>query len=171
MAADSVKAGALLFVAVVLQLSIMAQITILGGHPNLLLVTLVCIALLRGAMFGAVAGFCAGLLADTGVFGTLGFTALLLTLAGYWVGRYGETTGRDRAHAPVLSIAVITFLYQVAALVLRYMLGQNAPGGEIFTGIVPTILLNLILTWPVYALTRRLLRPQEWTPREVRLLG
>jgi rod shape-determining protein MreD len=111
------------------------------------------------------------LLADTGVFGTLGFTALLLTLAGYWVGRYGETTGRDRAHAPVLSIAVITFLYQVAALVLRYMLGQNAPGGEIFTGIVPTILLNLILTWPVYALTRRLLRPQEWTPREVRLLG
>jgi len=161
MPADIAKAGLLLFLAVVLQLSIMAQITILGGHPNLLLVTLVCIALLRGAMFGAVAGFCAGLLADTGVFGTLGFTALLLTLAGYWVGRYGETTGRDRAHAPVLSIAVITFLYQVAALVLRYMLGQNAPGGEIFTGIVPTILLNLILTWPVYALTRRLLRPQE----------
>jgi rod shape-determining protein MreD len=171
MPADIAKAGLLLFLAVVLQLSIMAQITILGGHPNLLLVTLVCIALLRGAMFGAVAGFCAGLLADTGVFGTLGFTALLLTLAGYWVGRYGETTGRDRAHAPVLSIAVITFLYQVAALVLRYMLGQNAPGGEIFTGIAPTILLNLILTWPVYALTRRLLRPQEWTPREVRLLG
>jgi rod shape-determining protein MreD len=171
MPADIAKAGLLLFLAVVLQLSIMAQITILGGHPNLLLVTLVCIALLRGAMFGAVAGFCAGLLADTGVFGTLGFTALLLTLAGYWVGRYGETTGRDRAHAPVLSIAVITFLYQVAALVLRYMLGQNAPGGEIFTGIVPTILLNLILTWPVYALTRRLLRPQEWTSREVRLLG
>jgi len=171
MPADIAKAGLLLFLAVVLQLSIMAQITILGGHPNLLLVTLVCIALLRGAMFGAVAGFCAGLLADTGVFGTLGFTALLLTLAGYWVGRYGETTGRDRAHAPVLSIAVITFLYQVAALVLRYMLGQNAPRGENFTGIVPTILLNLILTWPVYALTRRLLRPQEWTPREVRLLG
>lgn len=171
MPADIAKAGLLLFLAVVLQLSIMAQITILGGHPNLLLVTLVCIALLRGAMFGAVAGFCAGLLADTGVFGTLGFTALLLTLAGYWVGRYSETTGRDRAHAPVLSIAVITFLYQVAALVLRYMLGQNAPGGEIFAGIAPTILLNLILTWPVYALTRRLLRPQEWTPREVRLLG
>ena len=67
------------------------------------------------ALFGAVAGFSAGLLADTGVFGTLGFTALLLTLAGYWAGRYGETTGRDRAHAPLLSIAVITVLYQVAA--------------------------------------------------------
>jgi len=171
MAGDIAKAAGLLFVVVVIQLSIMAQVTILGGHPNLLLVTLVCIALLRGAVFGAVAGFSAGLLADTGVFGTLGFTALLLTLAGYWTGRYGETTGRDRAHAPMLSIAVITVLYQVAALVLRYMLGQNAPGEEIFEGLLPTVILNLILTFPVYALTRRLLRPREWAAREVRLLA
>ena len=37
--------------------------------------------------------------------------------------------------------------------------------------LVPTVLLNLILTVPVYALTRRLLRPREWVAREVRLLG
>jgi rod shape-determining protein MreD len=169
--ADAAKTAVLLFFTVVVQLSIMAQVTILGGHPNLLLVTLCCVALLRGALVGAIAGFSAGLLVDTGVFGTLGFTALLLTLAGYWTGRYGETTGRDRAHAPILSIAVITILYQVAALVLRFILGQNAPGGVIFSGLLPTVILNLILTLPVYALTRRLLRPREWTPREVRLLG
>jgi rod shape-determining protein MreD len=171
MIADTAKAAALMFFVVVVQLSIMANVEILGGHPNLLLVALVCVALLRGAIFGAVAGFCAGLLADTGVFGTLGFTALLLTLAGYWTGRYGETTGRDRAHAPLLSIAVVTVLYQIAALVLRFMLGQNAPGGAIFAGLIPTVILNLILTVPMYALTRRLLRPREWVPREVRLLG
>jgi rod shape-determining protein MreD len=171
MPADAAKTAALLFFTVVVQLSILAQITILGGHPNVLLVTLVCVALLRGAVFGAVAGFSAGLLADTGVFGTLGFTALLLTLAGYWTGRYGETTGRDRAHAPVLSIAVITILYQIGALVLRFMLGQNAPAGAIFAGLIPTVVLNLVLTLPVYACTRRLLRPREWSPREVRLLG
>ena len=171
MIADSAKAAALAFFVVVLQLSIIANVEILGGRPNLLLVTIVCMALLRGALFGAVAGFSAGLLADTGVFGTLGFTALLLTLAGYWAGRYGETTGRDRAHAPLLSIAVITVLYQVAALILRFMLGQAAPASHIFTTLVPTVALNLILTVPVYVLVRRLLRPQEWTPREVRLLG
>jgi len=43
--------------------------------------------------------------------------------------------------------------------------------GAIFAGLVPTMLLNLILTFPVYALARRLLRPREWAPREVRLLG
>jgi rod shape-determining protein MreD len=171
MLADAAKAATFLFFVVVVQLSIMANVDILGGHPNLLLVALVSVALLRGAIFGAVAGFCAGLLADTGVFGTLGFTALLLTLAGYWTGRYGETTGRDRAHAPLLSIAVITVLYQIAALVLRFMLGQNAPAGDVFSGLLPTVLLNLVLTVPVYAFTRRLLRPREWAPREVRLLG
>jgi rod shape-determining protein MreD len=171
MAADAGKAAALLFFVVVVQLSIMANVDILGGHPNLLLVAVVAVALLRGAVFGAVAGFWAGLLADTGVFGILGFTALLLTLAGYWTGRYGETTGRDRAHAPMLSIAVITVLYQVAALVLRFMLGEHAPAQHIFAALVPTIVLNLVLCIPVYGLTRRLLRPREWTPREVRLLG
>lgn len=171
MPADAAKAAGLLFVAVVVQLSIVANIEIFRGHPNLLLVTVVCVALLRGAIFGAVAGFSAGLLADTGVFGTLGFTALLLTLAGYWSGRYGETTGRERSHAPLLSIAVITFLYQITALILRYLLGEPAPAGDIFGAIVQTVLLNVILTLPVYALTRRLLRPREWTPREVRLLG
>jgi rod shape-determining protein MreD len=171
MAADAAKAAALLFLGVVLQLSIMANVAILGGHPNLLLVAVVCVALLRGAVFGAVAGFSAGLLADTGVFGTLGFTALLLTLAGYWTGRYGETTGRDRAHAPLLSVAVITILYQFAALVLRFMLGEHAPAGVVLAALAPTILLNLILTFPVYAVVRRVLRPRVWVGREVRLLG
>jgi rod shape-determining protein MreD len=171
MAADAVKAATLLFFVVVVQLAIVADVEILGGHPNLLLVTLVCVALLRGSLFGAVAGFSAGLLVDTGVFGTLGFTALLLTLAGYWTGRYGETTGRDRAHAPLLSVAVITVLYQTAALVLRFILGEAAPAGDIYAGLVSTVALNLLLTFPMYGLTRRVLRPREWVPREVRLLG
>jgi rod shape-determining protein MreD len=171
MPADAAKAAGVLFFAVVLQLSIMANVEILSGRPNLLLVAVVCVALLRGSVFGSVAGFSAGLLADTGVFGTLGFTALLLTLAGYWTGRYGETTGRDRAHAPLLSVTVITILYQVGALVLHFMLGEHAPARLVLTALVPTILLNLILTFPVYALARRLLRPREWVGREVRLLG
>ncbi|MFL5980090.1 MAG: rod shape-determining protein MreD [Gaiellaceae bacterium] len=168
---EPAKVGVLVFVAAILQVTLFSSAEILGGTPDVVLLTLTAIALLRGSVYGASAGFAAGLLVDTANLGTLGVTSLLLTIAGYWIGRYGETTGRDRAHAPVLSIAVTTIAYQFAALVLRYMLGQNAPGGEIFAGLAPTVLLNLILALPVYALTRRLLRPYEWTPREVRLLG
>ena len=42
---------------------------------------------------------------------------------------------------------------------------------DILAALLPTVLLNLILTIPVYALTRRLLRPPERLTREVRLLG
>ena len=90
----------------------------------MVLLTLVAIALLRGSIYGAAAGFFAGLIVDTANLGTLGVTSLLLTIAGYWIGRYGETTGRDRAHAPFVSVAVATVLVQFGALIMHYLLGD-----------------------------------------------
>src|SRR5205814_3203612 len=132
-----------------------SRVDILHGRPQVLLFTVIAVSLLRGAIFGAFAGFCAGFLADTATLGMLGFTSLLLTLAGYWTGRYGETTGRERAHAPLLSVAVITVLYQFAALILHFMLGQAAPARLVLLdALVPTVVLNLLFAVPVYALVR-----------------
>jgi len=171
--ADGLKAAVLLFVAAIMQVSIFADVHILGGIPDLLLVTLVAVSLLRGSIVGAAAGFFAGLLVDTATLGQLGLTSLVLTVAGYWIGRYGETTGRDRGHAPFLSIAVVTVLFAYGVLIVHFMLGERAPGGAVTRGLVPTIVLNLILTGPVYALVRRLLRPVERGDfaTEVQLLG
>ena len=171
--ADGLKAAALLFVAAIVQVSILAQIHVFGGVPDILLVTLVGVALLRGAIVGALAGFFAGLLIDTAALGQLGLTSLVLTLAGYWIGRYGETTGRDRAHAPFLSVAVVTILYSFGLLLVHFVLGEPAPAGAMLEALSPAIVLNLILTGPVYALVRRLLRALERSDlaTEVQLLG
>jgi rod shape-determining protein MreD len=172
MTLDALKVSAIVFVAVVLQSSIVSTIEIRGGTPDLVLVTLVAIALLRGAIWGAAAGFAAGLLLDTASLARLGETSLLLTVAGYWIGRYGETTGRDRTHAPVLSVAVVTVLYAVGALALHVMLGDPVDAGTVLVGaLIPGIVLNLLLTFPVYALVRRILGRPEWSAQEVRLLG
>jgi rod shape-determining protein MreD len=170
---DGAKAAALLSVAAVAQVSIFSQLHVFGAVPDLLLVSLVALALLRGSIVGAVGGFFAGLLVDTASLGTFGLTSLVLTLAGYWIGRYGETTGRDRAHAPFLSIAVVTVLYQVGLLVVHFVLGESAPAGAVMRLLVPAIVLNLILTAPLYALVRRLLRTseREELTAEVQLLG
>jgi rod shape-determining protein MreD len=173
-ALDAAKAGALLFAAVILQVSILASFDGLGGAPDLVLVTVVCVALLRGAVWGAVGGFAAGLLVDTATLETLGVTSLLLTLAGYWTGRYGETTGRDRSHVPFFAVAAVTALYALAALVLHFMLGAHPSARVVLLeALPPSALLNVLLTAPVYALCRRLLRPKERADRmrEVRLLG
>jgi rod shape-determining protein MreD len=170
---DGLKAAALLFVAAILQVSIFSQVHVLGGVPDLTLVTLVAVALLRGSVVGAAGGFFAGLIVDTATLGKLGLTSLVLTLAGYWIGRYGETTGRDRGHAPFTSIAVVTVLYAFGLLIVHFVLGERAPAGPLVRGLLPSIALNLILTAPVYALVRRLLRPLDRTDyaTEVQLLG
>jgi rod shape-determining protein MreD len=170
---DPVKAAVLVFVVGVVQVSILSAYAPLGGTADLVLVTLLTLALLRGSLFGAAAGFAAGLLLDTANLGTLGFTSLLLTLAGYWIGRYGETTARDRFHAPFTSVGIVTILYAFGSLALRFVLGDAAPAGEMLAALPASLLLNLILTLPAYALVRRLFPPLELMDRvhEVRLLG
>ena len=173
-AAEAAKAAGLLFLAAVVQASLVSAVIIFGGSPDLLLVTLVGVALLRGSLAGAVGGFFAGLVLDTATLSTLGLSSLLLTLAGYWIGRYGETTGRDRAHAAFVSVGVVTVLYALGSLMLHFVLGEPAPARAVLIdGLLPAVALNLLLTAPVYAVVRRVLRPVGWTNRtsEVRLLG
>jgi len=170
---DPVKAALVLFVSALVQVSVLSAYTPFGGTADLVLVVLLSIALLRGSIFGATAGFGAGLLIDIANLGTLGFTALLLTLSGFWIGRYGETTARDRFHAPYTSVAVVTVLYAFGALALRFVLGNPSPAGAVVAGLPATVLLNLLLTLPVYALVRRLFPPQTAGDRvhDVRLLA
>jgi rod shape-determining protein MreD len=163
---DGAKAAAIVFVAAILEVSVFADVHVLGGVPDLLLVTIVAVALLRGAVAGACAGFFAGLVLDTATLETLGLSSLLLTLIGYWVGRYGETTGRDRTHAPFLSVAVVTFLYALGGLALRFVLGESAPARHVLLEtLLQDIALNLLLTLPVYAVVRRLLPPRPVAAR------
>ena len=170
---DAVKAAVILFVAVLVQVSVLGGWAPLGGSPDFVLVVLLSIALLRGSTFGASAGFGTGLVLDVATLGTLGFTSLLLTVAGFWIGRYGETTARDRFHAPYLSVLVVTVLYAFGALALRFVLGDSVPAHDVLAALPAGVVWNLVLTWPVYRLVRRLLPPVETADRayEVRLLG
>jgi rod shape-determining protein MreD len=157
---DVLKAAIAFFVAVVAQSAIVSAFEPGGGTADLVLVTLTAVALLRGSIFGAFAGFYAGFLLDTANLGTLGFSSLLLTLLGYWIGRYGETTGRDRAHAPLLAIGVVAVLYALGSLALHYLLGDAVSARSGLVDALPVqIVLNLALMLPVFALCRRLFAP------------
>jgi rod shape-determining protein MreD len=78
---DALKASFVLFVASLLQLSVLTEYSSFRT-ASIVLVALLAIASLRGAVFGAVAGFLTGLLLDTATLGTLGVTSLLLTVGG-----------------------------------------------------------------------------------------
>ena len=171
---DGLTIAGLIGAAALLQSTVFSSLEIAGGTPDLLLVTLLGISLLRGSIVGAIAGFAGGLVLDVANMGTLGVTSLLLALAGYWTGRYGETTGRDRTHAPFLAVVVLTILVTAGGVALHFMLGDEVSARHAFLDtLLPELALNLIIAAPVFALCRRLLRPDDLQTRvqEVRLLG
>ena len=145
-----------------LQAVIVSSLVIGGGAPDLLLIVVVSVGLLRGSIAGAAYGFAAGLVVDLLTLETLGITSLVLTLAGFWAGRYVETTGRGRRLAPLLAVGVITVLAGAFAFVLHYMLGAEVVARHaLVTSLVPTLLLNLLLALPVYALVRASVREPD----------
>jgi rod shape-determining protein MreD len=154
-AIDGLRLAAVVFVAALLQAVVVSSVDLGGGAPDLLLVVVVSLGLLRGSIPGATLGFAGGLVVDLLTLETLGITSLVLTLAGFWAGRYGETTGRDRRVAPLVAVGVITVLAGLFAFVLHYMLGDEVDARHaLLTALAPTLLANLVLALPVYALAR-----------------
>ena len=157
MISDALKAGALLLFAALVQVSVTSNIHVASGHPDLLLVLVVSIALLRGPAFGASAGFWAGLVLDIASFQTLGLTSLLLTLAGYFAGRLGEVTRKSSAHPALLAVSIGTIGVAFGSAILHFMLGETMSAYEFFAGmLLPTLALNLLLAYPLYGLCRRI---------------
>ena len=154
--AATTRVTALVFAAALLQAVVMSSILVYGGAPDLLLVVVVSLGLLRGSVAGAFFGFGAGLVIDFVTLDTLGVTSLVLTLAGFWAGRYGETTGRGRGLAPLLAVGVITVLAGVFGFTLHYLLGEEVVARQaLVNALLPALALNLILAVPVYRLVRR----------------
>jgi rod shape-determining protein MreD len=156
-AATALRATAVVFIVAMLQTVLVSSLVIGGGAPDLLLVVVISLGLLRGSVPGAVFGFVAGLVVDLLTLDTLGISSLVLTLAGFWAGRYGETTGRGGRLAPLTAVGVITVLAALFGFVLHYMLGEDVVARyALVTVLVPTVVLNLLLALPVYALVRSL---------------
>ena len=167
-AVEAFKAGGLLTLAALVQVSIAEWIEVGEGHPDVVLVTLVAVALLRGPVFGAVSGFWVGLVLDTASFGTFGLTSLLLTIAGYWTGRFGELTTRASAHPLLIAVALATVGVALGSAVLHFMLDSTLSAGHFFVGVLlPTLALNLLLAYPTYGLCRRIFRGEKPERREV----
>jgi hypothetical protein len=92
---------------------------------------------------------------------------------GFWCGRYGETTARDRAHAPLIAVASVTVLTALGTLVLEYILGEPTSATWLLGDRLPAqLVFNVLLALPLWALARRIFRPRTVPlAREVELVG
>ena len=154
------RLGLLLVLAVVLQLSTLSQMTVLGGHFDVVVLVVAAAALYGGAMSGCAVGFAAGFLLDLLSGATMGASSLVLTAVGYGVGRFAEL--RDRSHGllPLAVGAAATAGWVVAIAGVSFMLDVGATVSPlVLREMLVTVLLNTLIALPVFALCRRLLRP------------
>jgi rod shape-determining protein MreD len=156
----ALRVGLLLVAALVVQLSVVSQVTILGGTADLVPVTVAALALYGGSVAGALAGFCAGLLLDLALGMSLGGSSLVLTGVGYSIGRFAEL--RDISHGllPIAVAALASAGYDLAYGAITFMLDIEASVSPlVLRDILVGMLLNAALALPLFALVRRVVRP------------
>lgn len=160
---DALRATALLIACALVQVVILSSLSVAGGTPDLALVTVVSLGLVRGALAGALAGFVTGIVVDLATLDTIGLTSLVLTLVGYWAGRYAETSARRGRRLPVLvAVGSLTVLAAVLSALLRALLGEEVVVERaLLTALAPALALNLALALPLVALVRTLLPPRR----------
>ena len=145
------RVGALLLLAVVLQLSGLSQLGILGGHIDLVVLVVAAVAYYGGSVAGCATGFAAGFLLDLPSGATMGVSSLVLTAVGYGVGRFREV--RDPSHGllPLAVGAAATGGFMVAFAAVSFMLDVGASVSPlVIRDAIVTTLLNVLLALPVF---------------------
>jgi rod shape-determining protein MreD len=151
---------ALAFAAVIIQEAAISQISIFGTSADLTPLVVMSVGLLAGSVPGAIMGFGMGLLVDMVLVQTLGVTSLLYIAIGYGSGRLREL--RDPAHGlvPMAMGAAVTAFAGLGMTVIQFLLGVDAPvSGLLLQQIVIAVLINTLISLPVYAAVRRVVMP------------
>jgi rod shape-determining protein MreD len=146
--------------SVILQIAAVSQFSVFGVNADLTPLVVASAALLTGAIGGATLGFGMGLFLDLALVQTLGVSALIYTLVGYGAGRLRELRAPQATFTPVGLGAAATAAATIGLSVIEFLLGVDAPVSlELVRQILATILLNTLISLPVYALVRRWLLP------------
>lgn len=152
------RIAAVAILAVILQETAVSQISIFGVTADITPLVVVSVGLLCGSMIGAIVGFGMGLLVDMTLVQTLGITSLLFIVIGYWSGRLRELRDPSHGLVPLALGAAGTATAGLGMAVIQFLLGVDAPVSLLLLQqIFLTVLVNTLISLPVYELVRRLL--------------
>ncbi|MBC9716314.1 rod shape-determining protein MreD [Streptomyces sp. TRM66268-LWL] len=153
----------LVVVALVVQVSVLARLHLPGAVPDLLLLTVLGLALVYGHVGGCLVGFGAGLLADLAppADHAAGRYALVLCVIGYLAGLVKPESGQVRTATGPMAVVVAaaigsTLLYAgVGALVGDTAARHVGLGGLLFSATLYDLLLAPFVVPGVMWLARR----------------
>jgi rod shape-determining protein MreD len=162
-----IRLALLALVTVVIQEAAVSQISIFGVSADLTVLVVMSVGLLAGSIPGAVMGFSTGLLVDMVLVQTLGVTSLLYLVIGFWAGRLHELRDPSHGLVPMALGAAATAFAGLGMAVIQFLLGVESPvSWLLLQQIFITVLVNALISIPVYASVRRVIGPA--LPQELR---
>lgn len=158
----------ILLLAAVLNASVMPEMRLSGGAPDLVFMVVVSWALLADvneALLWAVFG---GVMQDTLSIAPLGTSALGLVVVAFMADALFGDVRRTNPIVPPLVMGLGTVLYHATLLLVLRLTGHPVPLGDaLATVTLPTLIYHVLLSVPVF---RAMGLVHNWlTPRRVRL--
>jgi rod shape-determining protein MreD len=145
----ALRCAVVVVAVVIVQISLLSRITIVGVHPDLVVLLAVAAGITGGAELGAVIGFSAGLLFDLMLPGPAGISALSFSIVGYAVGSLQSSVMRASWWIPVVSALVATAAGETLYAVIRQVLGQPIPSwGHVPTVVALVAIVDAVLAYP-----------------------
>jgi rod shape-determining protein MreD len=149
----------ILALAAALQASILPQISLAGGGPDLVFLLVLSWAIDTDLRQGAAWAFIGGLMLDLLSALPVGTSSIPLLIIVFAISGIGTQIYRLGLLLLVSLALGGTLFQQMMTLILSALLGHNVNWVQDFTSIVvPTMFYNLVLIVPVYWLIRRLQR-------------
>ena len=157
----SLRGALVLFVALVAQIAIVADLRIVGAVGDLMLLVTVAAALTGGPDRGVTYGFFAGLLFDLALDSPFGLSALTYAVVGYAVGLVCGGLFRPTGWSPLVVAAVAALVATAFYIGVGHLVGIPYPWGDLPAITAAVALWNAALVLPTMALLRWVHGPTE----------
>lgn len=156
---NKVKSKIVMFFTVIftflIQCTLIGHIEIGSVKPNLLLILVVSMGLMRGRKSGLWTGFFCGLLIDLFYGSVLGIYALIYMYIGFLSGYAFRIYYDDDIKVPMALAAAGDLLYNLAVYALQFLLRGRLGFGRYLSRIIfPEIFYTALLTFFVYRIYR-----------------
>ncbi len=148
-----------LFIALILQTTLMCELDVFGISPSLVLVLVICFSLMNDIIPSAVYAVTAGLLLDISGGRVIGFNALLMLYLSIAVVIFGRDFFRETAKAASALVAMGTVVYELIYFIFSIAIFGNS---HFFYMLVRVIafeaVYNAAVAIPIYYYVNKFLR-------------
>ena len=152
----SVGTSLLILTALLLQTTLLPHLALFRVAPDLMLVVVICISLVRGPSSGATAGFVGGMLRDLLLDAPTGLSALAYVTVGYVVGAIRPYVQSSSVTVPLIGVFAGSVVGTAFYTMLALLLGVPAqPIDRLAQVILLTGVYNTLLVPFAYPLVRR----------------